>query len=91
MTMRFGDSVSSKPARMFSLSEGQRIGLAYFLLLLVGGLWLIGIPAAAFCAVIALLVLAALSSAAFCGKLLFIRNRNSVQAFQVWIASRTGG
>lgn len=72
MTMRFGDSVSSKPARMFSLSEGQRIGLAYFLLLLVGGLWLIGIPAAAFCAVIALLVLAALSSAAFCGKLLFI-------------------
>lgn len=72
MTMRFGDGVSSKPARMLSLSEGQRIGLAYFLLLLVGGLWLIGIPAAAFCAVIALLALASLSSVAFCGKLLFI-------------------
>lgn len=72
MSTSYGNRASSKSVRLIGLSEGQRIGLAYLLLLLIGGLWLMGIPTAALCATIALLALAALSSAAFCGKLLFI-------------------
>ncbi len=61
-----------KTAKTANLSESQRVGLAYVLLLLVCGLWLVGNPTIAFCITAVLLALAAFSSVSFCAKLLFI-------------------
>lgn len=70
--MRSKTSRLQKTTIIANLSENQRVGLSYTLLLLTCGSWLVGNPTIALCITAFLLVFATFSPLPFCGKLLFI-------------------